>query len=154
MYNHASQNYICPICLGIQGIENENTLIKQTDIIYKNKLITVFINSFFIEGNEGHVIIVPNKHIENIYDVPNEYASTTLETAQKMAIVLKKAYNCDGITLLQNNEPAGNQHAFHFHLHVFPRYKNDNLFQNMMNKKTTTPEERLLFIEKLKKSLI
>lgn len=41
---------------------------------------------------------------------------------------------CDGVTFLQNNEPASNQHAFHYHLHVLPRYTNDNLHAHMLEK--------------------
>jgi hypothetical protein len=39
MFNHAPANYVCPICLGIQGVENENTLLKQVDRIYKGESI-------------------------------------------------------------------------------------------------------------------
>jgi histidine triad (HIT) family protein len=153
MYNHAPQDYVCPICLGINGIENEQTLIRQSDIVLKNDFITAFISSFFIGQNNGHVVIVPNQHFENIYDIPLEDAHAIFDASQKIALALKEAYKCEGITILQNNEPAGNQHAFHYHMHVFPRYANDNLHENMMNKKLTTPEERLPFAEKLKEAL-
>ncbi len=150
MYNHAPKEYKCPICLGIQGIEDDNTMIKQTDLVYKDDLTSVFINSFFIEGNEGHLIVVPNKHFENLYDLEPDYAHAIIDTAQKMAILLKKAYKCDGITLRQNNEPAGEQHAFHFHLHVFPRYQRDKFNKESVNKRSTTPEERQEYLNKIK----
>lgn len=153
MYNHETKNYLCPICLGVQGIENENTLLLQNDLIYKDTLVTAFINSFFIPGNEGHVIVVPNQHVENIYDLPQEYAHAIIETSQKIAIALKRVYQCDGITLLQNNEPAGNQHAFHYHQHIFPRYSHDRLYEQMLNKRLATPEERLKFAERIKDKL-
>lgn len=150
MFNHAPDDYRCPICLAIQGIENQDTLIRKSDIVFKDELVTAFISSFFIGNNLGHIIIVPNKHIENIYDLPQEYANRINEIAKKTALVLKQSYKCEGITTLQNNEPAGNQHAFHYHLHVFPRYENDDLFKNMLEKKNTTPEERLPYSEKIR----
>jgi len=67
MYNHAATEYKCPICLGVKGIENADTLLKHTDLVVKDDLITAFINSFFIVNNTGHVIIVPNEHFENLY---------------------------------------------------------------------------------------
>jgi histidine triad (HIT) family protein len=70
-----------------------------------------------------------------------------------MALVMKKAYACEGVTILQNNEPAGDQHAFHFHLHVFPRYKDDHLHMHIENKRLALPEERKLYAEKLRKFL-
>lgn len=153
MYNHAPNDYKCPICIAINGQENDDTLIRQSDIVYKDDLVTAFISSFFIGKNIGHVIIVPNEHFENIYDLPHNYSSQIAEIAQKIAIGLKKVYRTDGITTLQNNEPAGNQHAFHYHFHVFPRYENDDLHNNMLDKKSTSPEERLPYAEKLREEL-
>lgn len=153
MFNHASSDYICPICLGIQGIENDHTLIRQSDIVYKDEIVTVFIASFFIGNNSGHIIVVPNQHFENIYDLPDELATKIQEVTKKFSIILKNTYQCKGITTLQNNEPDGGQHAFHYHLHIFPRYPDDNLHQNMNSKKLTTPSERLPYAEKIKKEL-
>lgn len=153
MYNHAPQNYKCPICIAIRGEENSDTLITQSDIIYKDDLVTAFISSFFVGKNPGHIIIVPNHHVENIYEISIDHASRIQAIMQKCALALKKAYGCDGISTLQNNEPAGNQHAFHYHFHVFPRYKNDDLFKNMLDKKLSTPKERKLYAEKIKAAL-
>lgn len=153
MYNHASSEYICPICIALKGLENKKTLIRQSDIVYKDELVTAFISSFFIGNNPGHVIIVPNIHYENIYDLPVLYSARIADVAQKMAIAVKKAYSADGITTLQNNEPAGGQHAFHYHFHIFPRYENDQLHKNMMYKKSTTQEERKPYAEKIKSQL-
>jgi histidine triad (HIT) family protein len=150
MFNHAPKDYNCPICIAIKGHENDDTLIRQSDIVYKDDLVSAFISSFFIGKNLGHIIIVPNEHFENIYDLPTNYSSRIAEIAQKMALALKKSYQADGVTTLQNNEPAGNQHAFHYHFHVFPRYENDDLHNNMLDKKSTTPEERKPYAEKIK----
>lgn len=153
MFNHAPNNYKCPICIAFEGKENDDTLIRQSDIIYKDELITAFISSFFIGKNLGHIIIAPNEHFENIYDLPIHYSSRITEIAQKISIAIKKAYSADGITTLQNNEPAGNQHAFHYHFHVFPRYEDDDLYRNMMDKKSTTSEQRKSYADKLKAEL-
>ncbi len=149
MYNHSSKAYICPICLGIQGVENENTLLRKIDLIYRDDIVSVFMNSFFIKGNEGHIIIVPNKHFEHLYDLPVDVGHAIMDCAKRYAIILKQAYKCDGITIQQNNEPAGGQHAFHFHLHIFPRYINDSFYLNMKNKIKTTPEERINYVKKI-----
>ncbi len=150
MHNHAPKNYRCPICIAISGMENEETLIVQNDIVYKDDLVTAFIGSFFIGKNDGHVIVVPNGHFENIYDLPDEVGGRIFAVGKKLAIAIRETYGCEGITTLQNNEPIGNQHAFHYHFHVFPRYENDNLHANMSDKRQTTPEERAPFAEKLR----
>lgn len=154
MYTNAPEGYKCPICLGIKGIENEDTLLKQADLVYKDDLVSAFINSFWVGKNEGHVIIVPNEHFENIYDLPDNYAHRVIEIAKKVALAMKSSYSCDGITTRQNSEPAGDQHAFHYHFHVFPRYKDDD-FNNKLTEKSrlSDPKERIKYAQKLKEQL-
>jgi histidine triad (HIT) family protein len=154
MHNHAPQDYICPICLGIKGIEDERTMIRKSDIVFQDDLVTVFIGSFFVGNNPGHPIIVPNEHFENLYDLSDEYAHRIIDVSKKIAIALKSARKCDGVMVLQNNEPASNQHAFHYHMHLFPRFDNDKLHENMAVSTKPTVEERLPYAQALKKELV
>jgi histidine triad (HIT) family protein len=152
MYNHSPKSYKCPICIGLQNPGTPDTLIVEDDYVYKDEVVSVFINSFFVGNNPGHVIVVPNHHYENIYELPEEVGHHIFDIAKKMAIALKKAYNCDGITTRQNNEPAGDQHAFHYHFHIFPRYKDDD-YNQPHEKRLAPPEERKKYAEKLKVAL-
>ncbi len=150
----APENYVCPICLGVQEVVSDDTLMRPADIIYKDRLVTAFINSFFVGQNAGHAIVVPNDHYENIYDLPAEYGHRIFDVAQRIALAMKEAYGCDGITTRQNNEPAGDQHAFHFHFHVFPRYTDDgyNTVQPS-EKRLAEPGQRAEYAAKLKAQL-
>ena len=149
MHNHAPADYICPVCLGINGEISDKTLLLPQDIIYSDNFCTAFINSFWIKNNPGHVIVVPNDHYENIYDMPDDLGAHIFSVARKIATKMREVYGCDGITLLQNNEPAGGQHAFHYHLHIFPRYEKDVLHKHMDNKQLADPAKRLVFATKL-----
>lgn len=154
MYNHAPHDYKCPICLGIKGVESEDTLLKQADLIYKDDKVSVFINSFWIDTARGHVIVVPNGHYENIFDMPSEVGYRVFDVAKKISLAMKQAYGCDGITLRQNNEPASDQHAFHYHLHIFPRYEGDSYNINMTKKSILSdPNERTSYANKLRTAL-
>lgn len=152
--SNAPENYECPVCLGIQGSDSPKTLVKPSDFVYKDELVSAFINSFFMGKNAGHVIIVPNEHFESIYTLPAEQGHRIFDVAQRIALAMKEAYQCDGITTRNNNEPAGDQHAFHFHFHVFPRYNNDgyNTVQPS-EKRLAEPEERAGYAKKIKKAL-
>ena len=66
---------------------------------------------------------------------------------------MKESCGCDGITTLQNNEPAGGQHAFHYHFHIFPRYDDDALHANMMNKQLADPAKRKEYADKLRSKI-
>ena len=148
MYNHEPKGYICPFCSVASGIENERLNTKQTDVVYRDEYITAFIASGWWDNNKGHVLIIPNDHYENIYDLPDEYSTKIHSFERKIAIALKETYKCDGVSSRQNNEPCGNQDVWHYHLHVFPRYEDDNLY--FSHKRNTTQEERLPYAELLR----
>lgn len=154
MYNHAPADYICPICLGVQGVENEHTLLMQADRVLRDDVVSAFINSFWVGRNEGHVIVVPNNHYEHLYELPDDVAMHIMVVAKRVALALKAAYGCDGITVRQNNEPASEQHAFHYHLHLFPRYDRDDFNQRAIERaRLSDPQERLKYAEKLRAAL-
>ena len=148
MFNHAPEGYVCPFCLIVDGVENEQINTKQNDIIYKDDYVTAFISSSWWKNNKGHVIIIPNKHIENIYDLPSEFSYRIHDLEKEIALALKKTYKCDGVSSRQHNEPCGNQDVWHYHLHVFPRYKGDNLYKT--DRENSNPEERLEYVQKLR----
>lgn len=150
MISNAPKNYVCPICLAVKGIENSDTMIKQADIIYRDKVVMAFIGSKFIKTNPGHVIVVPVKHYENIYDLPDNVAAKIVKIARQMALAIKKVRKADGINLQQNNEPAAGQHAFHYHLHIIPRFKNDGYNKNN-EARISSPAERKQYAIALKK---
>ncbi len=152
--SNAPKGYVCPICLGVKRVESPDTLIRPTDIVYQDEFVTAFINSFFVGKNAGHVIVVPNEHHENLYSLPSPIGHHIFDVAQKIAIAIKQAYGCDGITTMQNNEPGGDQHAFHFHFHVFPRYKDDN-FRTVppSQKRLADPDERATYAQKVRVAL-
>ena len=129
MFNHAPDGYICPFCLIIQGIENEHVYSVQNDIIYCDETVTAFIGSHQWPNNHGNVIIVPNEHFENIYDLPIRYAGDIHRVAKMVALALKAIYSCDGVSTRQHNEPAGSQDVWHYHVHVTPRYKDDQFYK-------------------------
>lgn len=148
MYNHKPDNYVCPFCLIVRGVENEHVLTKQEDVVFKDELVTAFIGAGWWKNNKGHVIIISNKHYENIYDLPIEYIHRVHEIEKKVALALKEVYKCDGVSSRQHNEPYGNQDVWHYHLHVFPRYKDDYLYGT--ERELSNPEERVEYAMKLR----
>lgn len=149
MFNHAPSNYKCVLCLPAQGIESEDTMMKQADIFYKDDLVIAAINSKFIESNPGHIIIFPTNHYENIYDLPDEISARVAKVAKQVAIALKEVRKCDGVTTQQNNEPASGQHAFHYHFHIFPRWNDDKLYSGSPVR-VTDPVERIPYAVELR----
>ena len=153
MFNHKPKDYICPFCLLVKGVENEHVYTRQNEIIYKNRSLTAFVSSHGWPNNKGIVIIVPNEHYENIYEVPESILKQIAVLSKKIALTIKKVYGCDGVSIRQHNEPAGNQDTWHYHYQIIPRYLNDKLYQNHDLKKMLDPKERKIFAEKLKRQM-
>lgn len=78
-------------------------------------------------ASKGHAIILPKNHAANLYELPEEDASKILLVAKKVATALKDVLHCDGMNILQNNGEAAGQTVFHLHVHLIPRYENDNV---------------------------
>jgi histidine triad (HIT) family protein len=152
MYNHAPENYHCPFCLLIAGVKNEHVYSIQSDIVYHDAVVSAFIGSHQWPNNHANVIVVPNEHFENIYDLPVRFAQDIHRVAKRLAIAMKKVYFCDGVSTRQHNKPAGNQDVWHYHLHVTPRYENDNYYGTQRQFMEST--ERAKHAEALKKFLL
>ncbi len=150
MYNHEPDHYICPLCQIAKG-ETTDHGNQEEEVFYRDETITAFIAGKWWRSNLGHVIIIPNKHIENIYDIPEEIGHAIFDFSKKVAIAFKEVYKCDGISTRQHNEPAGNQDVWHYHLHVYPRYDGDNLYINHKDTYWPTSEEKKPYAEKLRK---
>ncbi len=92
-------------------------------VVTEESGVTVVVNPFAV--SPGHSLVVPRQHVENIYELPNALAGPVLSMAGRIARVVKHTFAADGVTLRQNNDPASDQHLFHFHLHVIPRFSGD-----------------------------
>lgn len=72
--------------------------------------------------SDGHTLIVPKVEAENIFELPADKLHALINTTQRIAIAAQKAFNADGITVMQFNGEAAGQTVFHIHFHVVPRY--------------------------------
>jgi histidine triad (HIT) family protein len=71
---------------------------------------------------DGHCLVIPKAPSRNILDVGADSLAKVMETTQKMARAVIKAFGADGVTIQQFNESAGGQVVFHLHVHVIPRF--------------------------------
>jgi histidine triad (HIT) family protein len=109
----------CLFCKIISGDIPSNT-------IYEDEFVKVFLDINPISN--GHCLIVSKKHYSNIEDIDLETLKHVNEVAKKMYKELKEKLNCEGLTLVQNNGLG--QEVKHYHLHLVPRYTNDEIMMN------------------------
>lgn len=94
---------------------------------------------------EGHTLLIPKKHFRWVHDVPNtgEY----WECAKKIVKILQNKLNPDYISYITMGKLVP-----HAHIHIIPRYQNDNLVGAFKNRRLNiTPEELLKTLNKIKK---
>ena len=149
MFNHAPESYDCPFCALVAGITHKGLRTIPDDIVYRNDTVVAFVASHWWKNNPGHVLVIPREHFENLYDLPDDVGASISATARLIAIAIKRAYGCHGISTRQHNEPAGNQEVWHYHVHVFPRYEGDELYAANDQKYLTTAEQRRPYVKKL-----
>lgn len=77
-------------------------------------------------ATRGHALLLPKEHYANLFELDDEVAAKALTVAKKVAAKMKEALGADGFNLVQNNGEAAGQTVFHFHMHLIPRYENDN----------------------------
>ena len=79
------------------------------------------------KASKGPALLLPKNHAANIKKIPDEMAAKAMILAKKMATAMTEALKCDGFNIVQNNGECAGQTVFHFHMHLIPRYKGDNV---------------------------
>ncbi len=104
--------------------------------IYEDDLLKVFLD---IEpSTNGDLLIVPKKHLVNIMDLNEQIVNHIYETIVKLYPILKEKLDCQGLTIVQNNDYG--QEIKHYHVHLTPRYESDGL-EHKFNKEQLKPLE-------------
>jgi histidine triad (HIT) family protein len=71
--------------------------------------------------SEGHTLIIPKRHAENLWEISSGDLTAIHEAAQKVAHAIKAALEPVGLATLQLNGKGANQVVMHYHLHLVPR---------------------------------
>ena len=75
----------------------------------------------------GHMLLVPKIHFENLFDIDDEVFKNLVFTGKKIASDMIKENSATGINFLHASGKDAQQSVFHFHLHIVPRRPNDRL---------------------------
>ena len=72
--------------------------------------------------SEGHTLVIPRAAAEDLFDLDPAMGAAVMRTGQRVALALRRAFQPEGLTLMQFNGAEAGQTVFHFHLHLIPRY--------------------------------
>lgn len=93
--------------------------------IYEDEFSYAFLD--ISNDANGHILVIPKTHCENILDCPKDCLLHLIETVQKISQHLVDKCGFDGVNILNANGQAAEQSVFHLHIHLLPRSNKDNL---------------------------
>ena len=70
---------------------------------------------------EGHTLVIPKAPARGLLDAEPDSLAALMRSVQVVARAVKAAFDAQGLTVFQYNEPAGGQTVFHLHVHIIPR---------------------------------
>jgi len=94
-------------------------------MVYRDDQVFAFMDAGQL--NPGHVLVATCHPYETLLDMDEDTAAALMRVAHRIALAVQRAFEPQGMTLLQANRPAGWQSVPHAHIHVLPRYEDDGV---------------------------
>ncbi len=118
-------------------------------ILYRSEFSFVIMNVY--PYNNGHLMVVPGKHVPNLNGLNQAEIADLFETVQLTEKVLTKVYSPDGINIGMNlGKAAGAGIDEHLHVHIVPRWSGDVNFMSALSGTRVIPESFDSAYQKLK----
>ena len=133
----------CIFCKILQG-QIPSTVLFESDAF----LVFLDINP----ANKGHALIVPKRHVETVFDMPDGYGEELVAIMRRAGKAIMMATGATGMNILQNNYPDAGQEVAHVHWHLIPRFAGDGLIP-WSTKKYADGEEMASLAEKIRSAL-
>ena len=96
-------------------------------IVYRGATCYVILNLY--PYNNGHLMVVPNRHVASLAAATTEELSELIELTRRAELALGEAYSPHGLNMGINlGKPAGAGVLDHVHMHVVPRWNGDTNF--------------------------
>ena len=115
------------------------------DKVYEDDEFIVF--QALYQVSPGHTLIVPKEHSQDILNMKGELGLGLLKLIQKIGSSAMSALGATGFNTGINTKVSAGQAVFHTHIHIIPRYDDDNM--ESWPEKETTAEDRALFAQKM-----
>jgi histidine triad (HIT) family protein len=141
----------CFFCAFLAG--NETEWNRLDDIVLRTERTTAFVSPRTWPGNEGNALVIPNEHVAGIETCPDALLAELFAAVKQVAAAMRVAYGCPGTSTRQHNGEAAGQEVDHLHVHVFPRYPGDRLYERDAEHRFAPPDERVRNARKLRAAL-
>lgn len=96
-------------------------------IVYEDDVVLAFLD--LSQVTPGHTLVVPKKHVPDIFAYDEDLAAAVFSRIPKIARAIKESDPAiKGINILNNNGAVAFQSVFHSHIHLIPRYTEEDGF--------------------------
>lgn len=109
-----------------------------TNTIYEDEDFRVILDNS--PAAKGHALILPKQHYANMFEIDEDTLGKAAKLAKRVISHEKNVLACDGYNVLQNNGEAAGQTVFHFHIHLIPRYADENAIMEWDHKEFSEEE--------------
>jgi ATP adenylyltransferase len=108
-------------------------------LVHRGRTCFVILNLF--PYNNGHLMVIPNRHIPTLASATAEEQSELIDLTRRAEIALTEAYAPHGMNMGINlGKPAGAGVLDHLHMHVVPRWDGDSNFMTVIGQTRVLPE--------------
>ncbi len=97
-------------------------------IVYEDEKVIAFLSIRPV--NPGHTLVVPKKHYEDIYGIPEKEVGYLFQIVKRVTHAVRDSTGAEGIRIVQNNGEAAGQIIFHLHVHVIPMRAHNQFSHN------------------------
>lgn len=120
--------------------------------IYEDDVVYAFLD--LSQATKGHTLVIPKKHVKDIFEYDEELAGKVFARIPKIARALEKAFpDMKGLNILNNNREMAYQSVFHSHIHLIPRYGKDDKFEITFGTNDYPKEEIQAIANKISKEV-
>ena len=92
--------------------------------IYEDEKVLAFLD--ISQTTKGHTLVIPKEHVRNMLEMSDQTAADVFARLPKLARAIKTATGAKGLNILNNNEVVAGQTVFHAHIHIIPRYSDQD----------------------------
>ena len=75
--------------------------------------------------SHGHTLIIPKRHVGSFFEITKVERDALLKLLDKPKETIDEEFHPDGLNIGINDGPSAGQTVPHLHMHLIPRYKND-----------------------------
>lgn len=95
--------------------------------VYEDEKVLAFLD--MSQVTFGHTLVIPKEHVPTIIEYDEKLAADVFSRLPKISKAVR-SFNPDikGLNVLMNNGEVASQTVFHSHIHLLPRYSDNDDF--------------------------